>query len=159
MDYPQKPKTFSECLVYLSKVNTYVNKHVRANRINLCVIVHKQDSQNACNIKHNSKYTVAVLQYSPRCSTTYLFCLRNLWTIEDTPVLPTLACTRPVWATVRPRLKNTVYIFHWGRVCVLGLFYLFLCFSSLPFSTQPYSSSSQLLTLFISLLFFRCQKL
>ncbi len=48
MDFLQKPVTYSKSLVHLSKVSIYVNEHICATRIKRpCVIVHKQDSQNA----------------------------------------------------------------------------------------------------------------
>ncbi len=48
MDFLQKPVTYSKSLVHLSKVSIYVNKHISAIRMKSpCVIVHKQDSQNA----------------------------------------------------------------------------------------------------------------
>ncbi len=48
MDFLQKPVTYKKSLVYLSKVSIYVNEHISAIRMKSpCVIVHKQDSQNA----------------------------------------------------------------------------------------------------------------
>ncbi len=47
MDYLQKPVTYSKSLVHLSKVSSHVNEqHISAIR-SPCVIVHKQESQNA----------------------------------------------------------------------------------------------------------------
>ncbi len=46
MDYLQKPVTYSQSLVHLSKV--FVNEHISAIRMKSpCAIVHKQDIQNA----------------------------------------------------------------------------------------------------------------
>ncbi len=46
MDFLQKPVTYSNYLVHLSKVSIYVNEHISAIRMKSpCVIVHKQDSQ------------------------------------------------------------------------------------------------------------------
>ncbi len=48
MDFLQKPVTSSKPLVHLSKLSIYVNDHISAIRMKSpCVIVHKQDSQNA----------------------------------------------------------------------------------------------------------------
>ncbi len=48
MDFLQKPVTYSTSLVHLSKVSIYVNEHISAITMKSpCVIVHKQDSQNA----------------------------------------------------------------------------------------------------------------
>ncbi len=48
MDFLQKPVTYSKSLVHLSKLSIYVNEHISAIRMKSpCVIVHKQDSQNA----------------------------------------------------------------------------------------------------------------
>ncbi len=48
MDFLQKPVTYSKSFVHLSKVSIYVNEHISAIRMKSpCVIVHKQDRQNA----------------------------------------------------------------------------------------------------------------
>lgn len=89
-----------------------------------------------CNMKHYSKYTV--LQYSAHCWITYLFCLRNVWMIEDTVVLPTFGCTlRPASAIVRPWLRTwstIVALISWGTcLCPWPLLPLPLfCLPTLP---------------------------
>ena len=48
MDSLQMPVTCSESFVYVSQVNIHVNEHVSVLRMKRpCVIVYRQDSQNA----------------------------------------------------------------------------------------------------------------
>ncbi len=61
MDFLQKPVTYSKSLVHLSKVSIYVNEHISAIRIKSpCVIVHKQDSQNAYSWSHITVHSVSI---------------------------------------------------------------------------------------------------
>jgi len=48
MDYLRKPVPYPKPFVHLSKLSIYVNEHISAIKMTSpCVIVHKQDSQNA----------------------------------------------------------------------------------------------------------------
>ncbi len=48
MDNVPTPVTYSKSLLHLSNASIYVNEHISAIRMKSpCVIVHKQDSQNA----------------------------------------------------------------------------------------------------------------
>lgn len=66
MNFLQKPVTCSEPLVYLSKVNIYVNEHISGIRIrSLCVIVHKQVNKSKCLDVLNRPCTLMV--FSDMC--------------------------------------------------------------------------------------------
>ena len=74
MYYLQKPVTCSKSLIYVTKVNIYVNKHVSAPKMKSPrVIVHEQDSQNT--VKHESvSLSLTITDHYNSSPTNWILC-------------------------------------------------------------------------------------
>ncbi len=72
---------------------------------------------------------------------THLFSRRNVWIIEFTVVLPTLAAPfdqpQPLWGRDWQHDPQLQPWFHRESAYVLGLFFLFPCFVPFPFLPAP----------------------